>query len=480
MREAGSGGRATRAALLGALLLLSVALAGTRATADRSAASAVGPPLRAASSAAPSPAGNPIRHVIVIDQENHTFDNYFGTYPGADGIPPGACMPWDPRLARWGCVKPYRTIDPTSPDMPHEWFTSHVAYDGGRGDGFLPAEGYNRATMSYYDYHTIPLYWDMAREYVLCDRFFSSALSYSTPNHWYLIAADTPSAALYYMLGGHRTLSKPVPPPHHAPEDSGPAAMPLPGRPNPGPGSVSPAAARQLYLAEAAAMPTLMDRMGSRVSWKLYDYPLRVGGFWHAVGSGQAFDYWNPLAAKKSSYTAAQASHFAARNRLFADLAHGRLPTVAWVIPDQAHSEHPPYNIVEGELWVTRIVDAVEQSPYWRDTVIFITWDDYGGFYDHVPPPALDANGLSFRVPCLVISAYAKEDYVDHTQYSFESIMKFIEWRFGLTPLTSRDGNANNMLNAFDFSRAPRPPIAFPLRSRPNAYPMPLQPVRQP
>jgi phospholipase C len=411
--------------------------------------------------------------------ENHSFDNYFGTYPGARGIPRGVCEPWDPLMPKFGCVKPYLTFDPESPDMPHEWYSSHVALDGGRMDAFLPAEGYDRATMSYYDYHTIPLYWDMAREYVLCDNFFSSVLSYTLPNHWYMVAAAAPAAAIYYMLGGHGQIAGTVRMANGLTESAS-TGLPFPGVPNPGPGTAAPSAARQLYLTEADAIPTIMDRMGRRVTWKQYDDALQVGGYRAAVQSGQAFDYQDPLAAKQSSYTAAESPHFAPRSEFFTDVADGRLPEVAWVIPDWAHSDHPPYSIVNGELWVTSVVDAVEESHYWADSAIFVVWDDYGGFYDSVPPPQVDAEGFGFRVPALVISAYAKENYVDDTQYSFESILKFIEWRFGLPPLTARDARANNMLAAFDFRQAPRAPIVFPARSQPNAYPMPLQPIGEP
>jgi phospholipase C len=113
--------------------------------------------------------------------------------------------------------------------------------------------------------------------------------------------------------------------------------------------------------------------------------------------------------------------------------------------------------------WVVYVVNSVMQSPYWNNTAIIVTWDDYGGFYDHVRPPSIDQYGLGFRVPAIIISPYARSGYVDHTQYQFESMLKFIEWRFNIPPLTDRDRNANNILNAFDFNQKPTPPHVIPL-----------------
>jgi phospholipase C len=128
---------------------------------------------------------------------------------------------------------------------------------------------------------------------------------------------------------------------------------------------------------------------------------------------------------------------------------------VSWVIPSDKLSEHPPANIALGMDWVVNVVNSIMNSQYWNSTAIIITWDDYGGFYDHVPPPQIDKYGLGFRMPALIISPYAKLGFIDHTQYQFESMLKFIEWRFNIPSLTERDRNANNLLNAFDFNQKP-------------------------
>jgi phospholipase C len=144
-------------------------------------------------------------------------------------------------------------------------------------------------------------------------------------------------------------------------------------------------------------------------------------------------------------------------------LKSGSFPQVSWVIPSGPLSEHPPASITLGMNWVKSVIDAIMSSPYWDSTAIILTWDDYGGFYDHVPPPQIDKYGLGFRMPALIISPYVKHGYVDHTQYQFESILKFIEWRFNIPALTFRDLHANNLLNAFDFSQKADPPYIVPL-----------------
>ena len=150
---------------------------------------------------------------------------------------------------------------------------------------------------------------------------------------------------------------------------------------------------------------------------------------------------------------------------LIGDIKSGLLPPVTWVTPRFELSDHPEYSICQGQNWSTRVVDAIMNSPMWKDTAIFMTWDDYGGFYDHVPPKQVDAFGFGIRVPLLMISPYARTGYVDHTQGEFSSVLRFIEDNWGLTQLTQRDTNAQNLSEAFDFSQAPRPPDPQPVRT---------------
>ncbi|MHB8568239.1 MAG: phospholipase C [Nitrososphaerales archaeon] len=363
---------------------------------------------------------NPIQHIVVILQENRSFDNYFGTYPGVKGIPSNVCMPYNPDNSTEGCVKPFLTNDPiTSQDLPHGFESTVTAIHNGSMNGFMLAENEDPNTMSYFDNSTIPYYWNFASHFVLADNFYSSVLSYSLPNHWYAIAGQAPPTSIYYGLG-----------------------------------TGAPAGVRNAYLNESNSVSTVADLlMNSSVTWKYYDFPLSVDGYNQSINDGVAFNYWNPLAAKNSSYTPQYSPHFVSRGNIFSDIGNQTLPQVSWVIPSAPISEHPPANITLGMIWVTDVVDAIMNSAYWQNTAIIITWDDYGGFYDNIVPPHIDSLGYSFRVPAIIISPYAKSGYIDNTQYSFESILRFIEWRFDLPSLTARDANAGNLLNAFNFNQ---------------------------
>src|SRR5256712_5443991 len=148
-----------------------------------------------------NPVTSPIKHIVVIMQENRSFDNYFGTYPGANGIPKNICMPLDPDHPNNGrCVKPFLSTNPISEDMPHGYQPSTIAYDNGKMDRFMVGENENPKTMSYYDNKTIPYYWDLAKHYVMADNFYSSVLSYSLPNHWYALAGQAPTTSMFYFM----------------------------------------------------------------------------------------------------------------------------------------------------------------------------------------------------------------------------------------------------------------------------------------
>jgi phospholipase C len=383
---------------------------------------------------------NPIKHIVVIMQENHSFDNYFGTYPGANGIPKNVCMPLDPDHPNNGCVKPFLSANVTPPDMIHEYHESHIGYHNGKMDGFMQGEHQNNYTMSYYDNKTIPYYWDLAKHYVLADNFFSSVLSYSLPNHWYTIAGQAPTVSIYH---GIAQSTKDISP--NQKQD------------------------QKEYLRESnninkTIVESFMNHANGDITWKYYYHKINVDGdYKNATINGDAYDFWNPYSAKPSSYVGKYAPHFVNREQIYSDLKNGSLPQVSWVFPSDKLSEHPPNNMTVGMDWVVNVINSIMKSPYWNSTAIILTWDEYGGFYDHVAPPQIDKYGLGFRVPAIIISPYAKTGFIDHTQYSFESILKFIEWRFNLPPLTARDAHANNLLNAFDFSQKPRPPHIIPL-----------------
>ncbi len=405
----------------------------------------------------------PIDHIVVVVQENHAYDNYFGTYclvPGsycsvnATGLPAGTCVPKDPTQPALGCIQPYRlaSANVTKPtDLPHNWVSSHQSYDNGSMDGFYLAENHKLGAFGYYDGSQLPVYWDMAEQYGLGDNFFASVLSYSMPNHWYLMAGQSPE------MGVNFSLLK-------------------------GPDKTALTANEEEYLDESNATPTIEDLLvNSSVSWTYYDWSLTsyTSAIRHGAGAGvqgSAFDYWNPLASRGQSYASNVSAHFVGTSRFFSDAAAGQLPNVSWVIPAFNDSDHAPANLQNGENWVSKVVNAVESSPDWNSTVVFVTWDDYGGFYDHIAPPTLDAKGLSFRAPFFVIGPYVRENFVSHHFGYFESILHFIEWRFGLDSLTDRDANAPLPLEYFDFNASPRRPMVFG-NATTAVYPMALQSV---
>jgi len=335
----------------------------------------------------------PVEHIVIIFQENRTFDHYFGTFPGANGIPEGAALPVAPgssqRITPFHLTTTSWTGNPVT-DLSHAHKVAEVAYDGGKMDGFVYAEDSN-LTMGYYDNRDIPQYWELASKFVLMDNFFSSEMGPSLPNHLYLIAGQ-----------------------------SG--------------GLLENANVSRLNL----DFPTIMDEMDAKgVSWRYY---------FDAIDYMKP-DLWDPLPAFVQFRRNPErlSTHMAPSTRFIDDVKAGNLPQVVWVMPPGGGSEHPPADIKKGEAYVMSLVDAIQQSPYGDSTVIFITWDDYGGFYDHVPPPQIDSFGLGFRVPCIVVSALAKRGLVDHTQADFCSILKFIETIHSLPPLTNRDAVNSDM-----------------------------------
>ncbi|MBV9178751.1 MAG: alkaline phosphatase family protein [Nitrososphaeraceae archaeon] len=411
---------------------------------------------------------NPIKHIVVIMQENHSFDNYFGVYPGANGIPKNVCMPVDPDHPsnNGHCVKPFLSTNPTSEDIPHGYQSSVVAYNNAKMNGFMLAENEDPKTMSYYDNKTIPYYWNLAKHYVLADNFYSSVLSYSLPNHWYAVAGQAPATSIFYgMNTGPRVKAAG----NYINHNNNITQLEK-GRLLQRPKSIQKSLVDEEYLRESNMTNTIVDFFmnnnnsnTNNITWKYYDHPIHIGGYEKAVNSGMAFEYWNPFSAKGSTYTRSYAPHFVNRTQIFSDLKTGTFPQVSWVIPSAPISEHPPANIILGMNWVKYVINAIMKSQYWNSTAIILTWDDYGGFYDHVPPPQIDKYGLGFRMPTVIISPYVKPGYIDHTQYQFESILKFIEWRFGISALTGRDMRANNILNAFNFNEKPNPPYMVPL-----------------
>ncbi len=333
--------------------------------------------------------GTGVSHVLILMQENHSFDNYFGTFPGADGLPPG--------LAVEG-VEPFHITTQVTGNPPHSEEAARIAMNGGKMDRFVSAAG-GPEPMGYYDARDIPNYWAYARRFALADRFFSSFAGPTLPNHLFAVAAQS--------AGVSRNVGSP------------------PG------GSF-----------RFPSLPDALDAAG--VSWRCY------------VGQRDplAFGPLNPLAGFASLRGAS--NHFAGTGELFADLNSGTLPSVAWIFPSDEESEHPLTDPRIGMWYVTTIVNALMKSSAWARTVLVVTWDEYGGFYDHVTPPQRNGKPLGPRVPALVVSPYARAGFIDHTAYDSASILRYAEDLFHLQPLTDADREADSIAGMLAETPDPR------------------------
>ena len=359
----------------------------------------------------------PIKHFIVMMQENHTFDNYFGTYPGADGFPSDTKMPVDPKNPDAGYVEPWHIGNSTITDLSHSGSTFTEQFNNGNMDGFVSALNRRnqdgKVAMGYYDDRDIPYYWNLADNYVLFDRFFSSAKDGSFANHMYWVAGIPPVADRGQELA--------------------------------------------TYLAD---VPTIFDRLeASGVTWKFYvqNYdPTITYRDLGTVGNRASQVVWVPLLNFDRFLDDPNlSSHIVDLDQYFVDLRAGTLPSVAYIIPSGA-SEHPPQYPATGMRYVKNLIQELMRSQYWDSSAFMLLYDDWGGWYDHVSPPQIDEYGYGPRVPGLLVSPYARKGYVDSTELDFTSVLKFIEHNWNVEPLAKRDANANNFLSAFDFEQAPR------------------------
>ena len=386
-----------------------------------------------------------IQHIVFIIKENRSFDEYFGLFPGADGASTGTTST--------GQVMTLERTPDEVVDMGHDWTSAITATDGGKMDRFdlildgnLYGEYLSYSQMTQAD---IPNYYTYAQTFVLADQMFSSLHGPSLPNHLYTIAAQA---------GG--VISVP----------SAPGIQNLPNW-----GCDSQAGAHVTVVDDerdiSEAFPcfdfqTLADSLNNAgISWRSYAPPEGQPGYQYST-----FD-----AIKHIRNTSIWSENVVPDTQFATDAASGNLPAVSWLVTGPT-SEHPPNSTCWGENWTVQQLNALMQGPDWNTTAVFLTWDDFGGFYDHVPPPpALDEYGLGPRVPLLLISPYARPGYISHTQYEFSSVLKFIEDRFGLTPLTERDANANDTTDSFNFSQTPLPPLvlnqrACPISEATNVY----------
>jgi phospholipase C len=319
---------------------------------------------------------SPIQHIIVCCQENHSFDSYFGSYPGLPagyGIPPDYTQP----DGQGGTVAPFHFTDLTTGgvDPAHSWDAIHAEWDDGKMDGFYTAAG--QATLGYYESADLPYYYSLLRDFTLCANYFCGALTETYPNRLVLYSGTS---------GGNTSNS---------------------------------IANGTLYY------PCVLDLLTAQgVTFRNYNFHcpdnysiLALFQNWATGGPGNELN--QPM------------------TQFFTDCRDDTLPQVSFITEAPPYDEHPAANIQTGMKMIESIITAVQQSPTWASTAILLTYDEAGGFFDHVAPPQLDAYGPGLRVPMLIVSPYARPGYVDTTFSDHSSVLKFIETTFGLPTLAS-------------------------------------------
>jgi phospholipase C len=383
-----------------------------------------------------------IKHVVVVIQENRSFDNLFAKFPGADGATQGRLHTGQLFTLVKGPL--------VGKELNHMYAGFLTEYDGGKMDGFdeigygssgqgVPAGTY---PYRYVDPFQIKPYWAMAKEYALADHMFQTQGSGSFTAHQDLIAGGTAINKWESIIDT----------PSQGPWG---CDAPTPGPNNPGT-NTSLINVKRRYLFNRGPFPcltyrTLKDLLDPKgLSWKYYVPPLLAknssGFLWNAFDAIYNVRYgsdWKNVVSPETT--------------IFNDISANQLPAVSWVIPSGPNSDHAA-GTDHGPAWVAAVVNAVGKSPAWKSTVIIVVWDDWGGYYDHVAPRQLDYQGLGFRVPMIVVSPYAKSvGYISHTQYEFGSIVRFVEDTWGLGRLGTTDVRATSIGDMFDFSQPPRP-----------------------
>jgi phospholipase C len=435
----------------------------------------------AASAAAAAQGIHKIKHIVVIMQENRSFDSYFGTYPGADGIPmkngaPAVCVP-DP--AAGGCDRPFHDTADLNHGGPHGAASATADINGGQMDGFVAqAEHASRGcqdinnpgcttgsgpdVMGYHTGQEIPNYWTYAKDFVLQDHMFEPNASWSLPSHLFLVSEWSA----------------------HCTQPGNPAscrnALQNPGRP-------PKKAAGQPPVYAWTDLTYLLYK--NHVPWAYYV----MKGTEPDCADGAAMTcapvkqnaktpgIWNPLPYFDTVKADHQEGNIQDLSGFYRAAQAGTLPAVSWIAPSGKVSEHPPALVSAGQSYVTGLINAIMKGPDWSSAAIFLAWDDWGGFYDQVQPPAVDENGYGLRVPGIVISPYARRGLIDHQTLSFDAYDKFIEDDFlhgqRIDPRT--DGRPDprpdvrenvkilgDLTADFNFSQRPRPPVILPASPR--------------
>jgi phospholipase C len=426
-----------------------------------------------------------IQHVIIVMQENRSFDSYFGTFPGADGLPRsgGHFTVCAPNRKTGRCDPPFHDLANRNAGGPHGAGVARADIDGGKMDGFIaqafvvrpgsfcqlkplqPNCSINSAQPDVMGYHTareIPNYWAYAHHYVLQDHMFEPNLGWSLPAHLFTVSGWSAYCASAFD-------------PESCSSDLSPGPVP----PDAVPGGSSYAWTDLTYLLYK-----------HHIAWRYYVAP----GTAPDCADGDIAcnstpqntrtpSIWNPLPRFTDVHQDGQVRDIQTTGHYYTAATTGHLPAVSWIVPTGVTSEHPPGLVSIGEDWTTKIIDAAMRGPEWKSTAIFLTWDDWGGFYDHVQPPQVDRNGYGLRVPGIVISPYARNGYIDHQTLSFDAYLKFIEDDFlngaRLDPTT--DGRPDsrpdvrenapqlgNLVRDFNFAGSPQKP--FILSPCPKRY----------
>jgi phospholipase C len=431
------------------------------------------------------PAGiHKIKHVIVVMQENRSFDSYFGTYPGADGIPvrngvATVCVPNPPH----GCTRPYHDTADVNGGGPHSEGNAVADVAGGRMNGFIKQRDLARSschiltdpacagtkTPDVMGYHTaaeIPNYWSYARNFVLDDHMFEPVKSWSLPDHLYMVSEWSAKCRNRSPMSCATNIVGPY-----------------------GVNKFQKAVDQELRDGK-----TSIDFAWTDITWLLYVHHVSWAYFVQAGiqpdcanDAAETCDavkqnvetpgIWDPLPLFGDVQQDHQLDNIRTLGSYFHEAKTGTLPAVSWIVPSGPDSDHPPASVHWGQAYVTAVINAAMKSPDWNSTAIFLSWDDWGGFYDHVVPPAVDQEGYGLRVPAITISPYARRGYIDRQTLSSDAYLKFIEDDFlngaRLNPKT--DGRPDprpdvredepilgNLVQDFDFNQSPRAPVLLP------------------
>jgi len=394
---------------------------------------------------------SPITHVVLIVQENRSFNDFFATFPGGDGTISGKVAKENqcrPRIAK-GKIPLAKVALLVPKDLDHRYEGYQISYDKGKMDGFDRAPFGNGAPECTYPYqYTDPAdiqpYWIMAQQYTLAEHMFTTQGSDSFTAHQNLIRGDSVVQSGEAMIdlptcsGGNCYWGCDAP---HGTKTHLVTEKNVYVK-----GSFGPFPCSNQYKSSYPTLRDLLDTAG--VSWRYYVPP-------NNTNYGKLLSAFDAVAAVRYGPEWTDGHISAPETNIFDDIDNGSLQNVSWVIPEVNNSDHPFTAQYNGPEWVASVVNAIGESQYWGSTAIVVVWDDWGGFYDNAKPPIKDYGGLGFRVPAIVISPYAKPGYIATTQYEFGSILRYIEDNWNLGQLKTTDSRATSLIGCFNYSQSP-------------------------